>query len=210
MQRAFRWLERSEQADTTEGKFISLWIAFNAAYGAEVNDTLENQPTENLKIRNFLREILKRDAHKEIEHILLEKHNGAVRVLLEDQFVFKLFWRWVRDPSRAYNWRKRYESNGDRIKNALEKRNVQAVCGEVFRRLYELRNQVFHGGVNFAEGWVQTLLRDGTRIIAEIMPVVLDIMKADIDANPSSEVWGQVAYPRIHNHERRKPQGERS
>ena len=197
MQRAFRWLERSETADATEAKFIFLWIAFSAAYGAEVNDTLENQPTENLKIRNFLREILKRDAHNRIEHILLERHSGAVRVLLEDQFVFRLFWRWVRDPSGTFNWRKGFESNGDRIKNALENGNVQAVCSEVFRRLYELRNQVFHGGVTYAEGWVQTLLRDGTRIIADVVPAALEIMKDDIDANPASEVWGQVAYPRI-------------
>lgn len=204
MRRAFSWLERSEQADTTEAKFIFLWIAFNAAYGDEASDAPENQLTENLKIRNFFREILKRDPHKEIEHILLEKHSGAVRVFLENHFVFRLFWRWVRDPSRGFNWRKGFESNGERIRNALEERDVQAICEEVFRRLYELRNQIFHGGVNFAEGWVQTQLRDGTRIIADVMPVVLEIMQADIDADPASEVWGPLAYPQVRNHEHRE------
>ncbi|MDE0332778.1 MAG: HEPN domain-containing protein [Nitrospinae bacterium] len=204
MQRALSWLERSEKADVTSEKFIFLWIAFNAAYGAEVSEILENQLTENLKIRKFLREILKRDVHNKIEQILFEKHSGAVRVLLGNQFVFKLFWRWARDPSRAYNWRRGFESNGHRIRSAMEEKNVQAICREVFRRLYELRNQVFHGGVNFTEGWVQTQIRDGTRIIADIVPVVLEIMKADIEANPDSEVWGKLAYPSVSENEYRK------
>ena len=92
---------------------------------------------------------------------------------------------------------KGFESNRDRIRSALEERNVHVVFSEIFRRLYELRNQVFHGGVAYAEGWGRTQLRHGTRIMADVVPVILDIMKAEVDANPSSQVWGKVAYPRI-------------
>ena len=191
MRRAFSWLDRSETAGTNEEKFIFLWIAFNAAYGAEPNVIEENQPTENLKIRNFLREILKRDEHNKIGTILLEKHSGPIRILLDNQFVFRLFWRWVQDPSGAFNWRRGFDSNRDRIRNALVERNVLVVFSEVFRRLYELRNQVFHGGTTYAEGWAQTQLRDGARIMADIVPVILEIMQADIDANPASEIWGE-------------------
>ena len=69
---------------------------------------------------------------------------------------------------------------------------------EVFRRLYELRNQIFYGGVTFAEEWSRTLHRDGTRIMADIVSVILQIMKADIDANPASETWGKVASPPVN------------
>ncbi len=210
MRRAYGWLERSEKADATEGKFIFLWIAFNAAYGAEESAILENQLTENLKIRNFLREILKRDVHKKIDAILLKKHSGAVRVLLENQYLFKLFWRWVRDPSRTYNWRKGFESNRDRIRSALEERDVLVVFSEVFRRLYGLRNQVFHGDMTFTKGWGQTQFRDATRIMADVVPVILEIMKGDIDANPASGIWGKVAYPRISDSAHPKPQEGRS
>ena len=210
MRRAFSWLDRSEKAGPDEEKFIFLWIAFNAAYGAEPNVIEENQPTENLKIRNFLREILKRDEHNKIGTILLEKHSGPIRILLDNQFVFRLFWRWVQDPSGAFNWRRGFDSNRDRIRNALVERNVLVVFSEVFRRLYELRNQVFHGGTTYAEGWAQTQLRDGARIMADIVPVILEIMQADIDANPASEIWGKIPYPRINDSTHPKPQEGRS
>ncbi|MCY3823417.1 MAG: HEPN domain-containing protein [Nitrospinae bacterium] len=197
LQRALSWFERSEKARADEEKFIFLWISFNASYGSEPTGMDEDQLTENRKIRNFLHEIIKRDAHQKIGTILLEKHSEPLRVFLENPYVFRLFWRWARDPSSAYNWRKRFESNRDRIQNALEQKNAHTVFFEVFKRLYELRNQVFHGGVAFAKGWGHTQLRNGTNIMADVVPVILDIMKADIEANPDSEIWGKVAYPRV-------------
>ena len=197
MRRAFSWLERSKGARTDEERFIFLWIAFNAAYGAESTGIDEHHPSENQQIKNFLREVIERDEEREIEAILWETYSGPIRVLLENQYLFRLFWRWVRDPSRTYNWRKGFESNREKIRIALEERNVHVVFSEVFRRLYELRNQVFHGGVAYAEGWGRTQLRGGTRIMADIVPVILEIMKAEVDANPETQVWGKVAYPRI-------------
>jgi hypothetical protein len=49
--RALSWLNRAEQADDPDGRFIFLWIAFNAAYATEIDpkyrlteqDTLRNQ-----------------------------------------------------------------------------------------------------------------------------------------------------------------------
>ena len=34
--------------------------------------------------------------------------------------------------------------------------------------------------------------------MAFLVPAILDIMQADIECNPDSEVWGRVAYPRIN------------
>lgn len=31
-----------------------------------------------------------------------------------------------------------------------------------------------------------------------LVPVILEIMRADIEANPDSDVWGLIAYPRIN------------
>jgi hypothetical protein len=36
--RALSWLNRAEQAEDADGKFIFLWIAFNAAYANEIPD----------------------------------------------------------------------------------------------------------------------------------------------------------------------------
>lgn len=37
--RALSWLNRAEQADGLDGRFIFLWIAFNAAYATEIEDS---------------------------------------------------------------------------------------------------------------------------------------------------------------------------
>lgn len=34
--------------------------------------------------------------------------------------------------------------------------------------------------------------------MASLVPAVLDIMRADIEANPDTDIWGKVAYPRIN------------
>lgn len=36
--RALSWLYRAEQAEDADGKFIFLWIAFNAAYAQEFDE----------------------------------------------------------------------------------------------------------------------------------------------------------------------------
>ena len=36
--RALSWLHRAEQSEDMDGKFIFLWIAFNAAYAQELDD----------------------------------------------------------------------------------------------------------------------------------------------------------------------------
>ena len=205
MRRAYSWLGRSEKARADEEKFIFLWIAFNAAYGAESTNIEEHPLSENQQIKNFLHEVLKRDKTERIENILWEKYPEAILVLLKNRYLFKLFWRWIRDPSKTYNWSVRFDSNRTKIMGALEQRNTHVVLGEVLRRLYELRNQVFHGGMTFAEGWGRGQLRDGMRIMAEIVPAILDIMKAEVEANPASEVWGRVAYPRVYDEEHPEP-----
>ena len=36
--RALSWLDRAEQSDDDDARFIFLWIAFNAAYANEIGD----------------------------------------------------------------------------------------------------------------------------------------------------------------------------
>jgi len=195
MRRARSWLEQSRKVASDEEKFICLWIAFNAAYGGE--STGKDEIPETKWFTDFLNEIIKRDEHNEIEKILWETFSGPVRILLDNRYVFAPFWESVREPSTNNDWRRQFESNRDKTRSNLGKRNVHGVCSEVFRRLYQLRNQVIHGGVTFKKGWGRTQLRDGSHIMEAIVPVTLKIMQADIDNNSNSEVWGKIAYPRV-------------
>ncbi len=200
MRRAFSWLEKSKQDVTNHEQFIFLWIAFNAAYGAEAigAEADSDRVHEVERFKQFLQEIVKRDERGEIKNIIWKTFSGPIRVLLKNKYVFRPFWEFVQGSSNDRAWRGAFKNYNSRVNYALRKNNIHSVLVEIFYRLYTLRNQIFHGGTTFAEGWGQSQLRDGSRIMASLVPVILTIMKADIDKNPDSEVWGKVAYPRIN------------
>lgn len=214
LRRAESWFERSRKAgsdadqatsqeDTTaflSEQFIFLWISFNAAYGQElfVDHNDSPNPVEKKKFNDFLGKILARDSRGEIETILWNTYSGPVRILLDNQYVFGPFWNWVRGEPDTEDWEQRFMRSKSSANRALGRRNVQRVLREVFSRLYELRNQIFHGGVTIASGWGQSQIRDGSQIMASLIPTILEIMRADIEDNPGSELWGKVAYPRIN------------
>ena len=208
MRRAKSWLAQSEKADSDEEKFICLWIAFNAAYGAEPPDRDEDdggtkREIETKRFTKFLKDITKRDERKEreIRNILWKTYSTEpkkiIQAFLENCCVFGLFWQWARDDPKTKDWRTQFDSENDEVGNALEDGDVPKVFGAVFKRLYQLRNQVFHGGVTFKTGYGRSQLEDGARIMEKIVPVILKIMEAEIKKNPDTKIWGKVAYPRV-------------
>lgn len=85
-----------------------------------------------------------------------------------------------------------------KVNRAPVNKDTFNILTRVFDRLYTLRNQIFHGGATWPAGFGRAQIRDGSRIMASLVPAILDIMQADIDANPASELWGRVAYPCIN------------
>ena len=58
MHRALSWLNRAEQlarSGDTDGQFIVLWIAFNAAYATEIDERYRE--SEQLTFRGFLEKL---------------------------------------------------------------------------------------------------------------------------------------------------------
>ncbi len=213
IRRAESWLKRSEVAEANRNharsdeeraaldceRFIFLWISFNAAYGGElIDDRGGRYPAESQKFSEFLAKILARDTKQAIKTILWVTYSDPVRVLLKNQYVFSLFWRSIRDTSVDFSWKHSFDTRNKRAFSALLKGDIHAVLREVFDRLYILRNQLFHGGATFATGWGQSQVRDGSRIMASIVPEILNLMKTDINKNPESDTWGPVAFPRIN------------
>ena len=214
MRRAESWLARADRAaregekagDGADGvgfaceRFLFLWISFNAAYGYEVieDETRASYPKEKEKFTKFFYEVVRRDREGIIRNILWEQYSGPVRVLLRNKYVFKPFWESVRGTPGDPEWKQQFDKEKRHANRALANGNVDRVLEIVFLRLYVLRNQMFHGGTTFAEGWGRDQIRDGSRIMAALVPAILAIMRADIAANPDTDTWGKVAYPRIN------------
>lgn len=200
MRRAFSWLKKSRATANSHEKFIFLWIAFNAAYGAENigAEGDERYVSEAKRFKQFLREIVRRDEARKLESVIWgDLFSGPIRVLLGNQYVFRPFWEFVQGEKTGDEWKAMLQQNNRRVQYALKRGNVDSLLMEIFHRLYTLRNQIFHGGTTFEQGWGNAQLRDGSRIMDSLVPIILNIMKADIDRNPASKMWGKVAYPRI-------------
>ena len=73
---------------------------------------------------------------------------------------------------------------------------IRRVLCEVFARLYTMRNQMFHGAFTCGRGKGRGQLEDGAEIMAALVPAILDVMRADLDAHHwSSDTWEGVAFP---------------
>ena len=202
MRRADSWHRRSEEATSDAEKFIFLWISFNAAYGAEVTTLdVDENPREREKFGAFMRSIVERDEDGLLEESLWNGIPALIRRLLNNQYVYSPFWRAVLGSPEADGWEERFRRANERVCEAKRYKDVRVVLREVFLRLYTLRNQLFHGGATFATGWGGDQVRDGARIMESLVPVILEIMRTDIETNPESDIWGLIAYPRI-NYER--------
>ena len=203
LRRAYTWLERSERNGTEDvERFVFLWIAFNAAYGDESAlrwfvEGGEAKETEADRFRTFLGNIVEQDRMGVLEGIVWDKFPGPIRVLLSNRYVYRPFWMAVWGSDRGGGWRRRFEGSKRTALAALSDRDVFTVLSVVFDRLYTLRNQIFHGGTTYPSGVGLDQIRDGSRIMASLVPAILDIMRQEIVSNPDSELWGKVAFPRF-------------
>lgn len=196
LRRADSWLTRSADASSDDERFILLWIAFNAAYGTEVPGERNQDPTESEKFKDFLRRILDCDREKQIGKIVWEKFSSQLGGLIDNKFVFRPFWQWVRGEPTGENWGEWFDRDKLNVHRQLDDGDLFGILVAVFQRLYTLRNQIFHGGATFASGWGRRQVEDGSRIMEALVPAILDIMRADIDANANSDRWGPVSFPR--------------
>ena len=77
--RALSWLQRAEMAEDEDGRFIFLWIAFNAAYATEIDD--DRRLSEQETFKGFLEKLCDLDEHKKIEHLVWQEFSGSIRIL---------------------------------------------------------------------------------------------------------------------------------
>lgn len=78
----------------------------------------------------------------------------------------------------------------NRALKALGRQDTAEVLQIILSCLYTLRNQLVHGGSTWNGSVNRAQLRDGTKIMEKIVPVIIHLMME----NPS-QVWGSATYP---------------
>lgn len=185
--RALSWLHRAEQCDDEDGRFIFLWIAFNAAYSNELGD---NKIAEGQQFNQFLKRLIELDKKKTLHQIIWQQYSGAVRLLLDNHFVYQPFWNHLNGQSGFENWQTHFSQAKKASQLALAANDTATVLNIVFSRLYTLRNQLVHGGATWNSKTNREQLRDANRILGDIVPTVIEILMDNTSAH-----WGEACYP---------------
>lgn len=190
--RALSWLNRAEMADDVDGRFIFLWIAFNAAYAQEVDDT--ERASDKATFLAFLEKLCGLDAAKRIDDLIWKEFSGSVRALLDNPYVFPQFWEFQRGRTTEAEWRERFTLAKKAAQAALGGSNTPALLSIIFHRLYILRNQLIHGGATWGGKVNRDQLRDSTSLLAKLVPLIIVMMME----HPET-IWGDAVYPVVSN-----------
>lgn len=186
--RALSWLDRAEQTEDLDGRFIFLWIAFNAAYATEIEEQWRLSEQEAFKA--FLEKLCILDKDKQIDALVWQEYSGSIRVLLDNPYVFQSFWEHQSGKIDEVTWKTRFADGKRAAHTALSSGNTPILLGVVFNRLYTLRNQLIHGGATWNGAVNRDQMRDSTGLLGKLVPVVIQLMMDNPDT-----LWGDACYP---------------
>ena len=186
--RALSWLQRAEMAEDEDGRFIFLWIAFNAAYATEIDDNRRLSEQETFK--GFLEKLCELDEHRQIEQLVWQEFSGSIRILLDTPFVLQGFWDNHSGKISETLWKERLAQGKKMASQALASSNTPQLLGVVFNRLYTLRNQLMHGGATWNSSVNRKQLKDCANLLGKLIPVIIALMMA----HPQT-LWGDACYP---------------
>lgn len=186
--RSLSWLQRAEQCEDEDGRFIFLWIAFNAAYAQEMR--LEEPMPEQKVLREFLERLVALDGEKRLSGVVWTAFPNAIRMLLNNQYVFQPYWDCQNGRRPRGEWQGLFERAKVAASRALGSDDTARVLGLVFSRLYTLRNQMMHGGSTWNSSVNREQVGDGANMLEQLVPVIIDILMAHPEVD-----WGEPGYP---------------
>ena len=187
LHRSISWLQCAEQHEKDPDlMFITQWIAFNACYAMDMNS--QSSKTEREKFKGFISTLVRLDHEKRIFNILWQKFSGPVKILIENEYVFRGFWDFQRGDAKE--WKKAFEKSNEDSIRYMSANNVGGVLEILLDRLYILRNQLMHGGATYKSKLNRKSVKDGSRILEMLIPIIIEI----ILENPEED-WGKLLFP---------------
>ena len=176
--RAIRWVERAEKEAEKEtadpdAAFIFYWIAFNAAYARDMPRAHFNEAGEFL---DFIKRVDLVDKRNVIENYVILKMPKTIIRLVDNQYVFRDFWRHVNGDSKAAGWEQKLSESVRHTGLQLGHGDTVGVLTTLFDRLYVLRNQLVHGGATWNSSVNRVQVEDSAEIMRFLIPVFIDLM----------------------------------
>jgi len=191
--RALSWLDRAERCGDADGRFIFLWIAFNAAYAREVD--LSEASSEKARFFSFLDTLAELDSARgrRFSSLFWENYTDSVKVLLKNQYIFNDFWLYQSGLIDEDTWKSRFARANDKALHAWMEGDTAAVLRILFSRLYVLRNQLMHGAATWNGSTNEEQVVTCANFMGELVPAIIETMMGH-----PQQAWGEPCYPVIH------------
>lgn len=187
--RALSWLQRAEQeVDDDDARFIFLWIAFNAAYAQEITNFEDH--AEHRVQGAFLQRLIDCDKEQLLYQLVWDEFSGAIRLLIDNKFVFQPFWKCQMGLVDESTWQEQFDRSRQAAHKALRDVDTRKILAVLFDRLYVLRNQLVHGGATWNSRVNRSQIKDGANILGQLVPVIIHLMMV----HPKKD-WGNPSYP---------------
>ena len=186
--RALSWLERAEQCEDIDARFIFLWIAFNAAYANEIGN--QERHSEQKVFDLFLEKLLDLDKARVLYELIWTEFPSSIRMLLNNQFVYQPYWDYHNGQLDEAQWKSRFKRAMVSAHKALASQDTAIVLSIVLSRMYTLRNQLVHGGATWNSSINRDQLRDCAAFLGKMVPFIIQLMMD----NPGT-LWGAPSYP---------------
>lgn len=185
--RALSWLIRSEQEESDPDlRFVLQWIALNAAYAREFG----REETERSRAKAFLDTLVTLDTQKRLHQALFQQFTGPIRNLIDNKFTFEPFWTAMRTHDASNRWEEGFANSKKAAFAAVMQGDTTKVLGIVFDRLYDLRNQLVHGGATWNSQVNRAQLTDAVAILGTLVPLIISVMMD----HPEQD-YGDALYP---------------
>lgn len=190
LHRALSRFDRAAREEDPDSQFVFLWIAFNAAYAADIDQryALAEQGAFNA----FIRKIIDLDKEQLLQNIVWHAYPKSIRTLLDNEFIFMPFWEYQRGNKTKEEWESDFFNAKQIANSALASHNTSLVLSIVMGRIYVLRNQLVHGGATWNSSVNRHQVRDCVAIMKVVVPAIIEIMMNSADAN-----WDQANFPPI-------------
>jgi hypothetical protein len=187
--RALSWLNRAEQCENDlDAEFIFLWIAFNAAYANEIDESFRMPEQKTFQI--FLNKLCDLDLKQNIYNVIWQEFTASIRVLLHNKFIFQPFWDYKNNKFDQATLLNKFNASNHVANRALGNKDTGKILAIIFSRLYTLRNQILHGGATWNSSVNRNQIRDAVNILEKLVPIIIEIMMDN-----SKVLWGEPCYP---------------
>jgi len=186
--RSLSWLKKAEQETDNDAKFIFLWICFNAAYAGDFGQQL----SERGRFKDFIQKLVDRDKDKQLYDLLFKEFTGSIKELISNKYIFEPFWKALREHDASNQWEERLQKSVYFATKVIDEKKTELLLSVVFDRLYVLRNQLIHGGATWQSELNRVQLKDGTKMLGKLIPVILSIMIEETELG-----MGDIMYPVI-------------